>query len=308
MLPLLEFSGDGRTCSNAEAVEHLANHFGLSPEDRAQRSGSHTRLEANFSWAKTYLRKAELLEYPRTRHFRITDKGREVLRARPARIDKNFLKNFEAFKDWSAWDDQSSPTPHGKERKANGDVLRNDRDESLHETESLIPDEQIEHGYKEIRGALADELLERVKSSSPAFFEQLVVDLLVKMGYGGSASEAARVVGKSGDGGIDGIIKEDRLGLDIIYIQAKRWDSVVGASSIRDFAGSLDFHGAKKGVFITSSQFSKDAREFVTRIGDKKIVLVDGSTLAQLMIDHDIGVSTVTTYTIKRLDSDYFEE
>jgi restriction system protein len=128
------------------------------------------------------------------------------------------------------------------------------------------------------------------------------------MGYGGSVEEAARVVGKSGDGGIDGIIKEDKLGLDIIYVQAKRWENVVGASSVRDFSGSLDYHGAKKGVFITTSQFTKDAREFVTRIGEKKVVLVDGFELAQLMIDHDIGVSTVTTYTIKRLDSDYFEE
>ncbi len=305
MLPLLEFVGDSQAHSNSEAIEYLSNKFRLSTEDRAVRSGSHNRFEANFSWAKTYLKKAGLIESPSTRQFKITELGKKVLSSKPPRIDNDFLKNFDSFKEWNTWGD--APNVSSTIRESNA-PLGQSKAVVNEKSDELIPEEQIERGYREISGALAEELLEKVKSCPPSFFEHLVVELLVKMGYGGSLKKPGETVGKSGDGGIDGIIKEDKLGLDIIYIQAKRWESVVGAGPVRDFSGSLDPHGAKKGVFITTSAFTKDARAYATNLGGKKIVLVDGFELAQLMIDHDIGVSTVTTYTIKRLDSDYFEE
>jgi restriction system protein len=175
-------------------------------------------------------------------------------------------------------------------------------------SEDQTPEEMIAEGYEKLKDSLGADILDHVKSCSPRFFERLVVKLLTRMGYGSALENAGRVVGRTGDGGIDGIIKEDKLGLDSIYIQAKRWEGSVGAGQVRDFAGSLDYHGAKKGVFITTSSFTKEARDFVGRLGEKKIVLIDGDQLADLMIEYDIGVSTVDTYQIKKVDSDYFEE
>ena len=169
------------------------------------------------------------------------------------------------------------------------------------------PREVMESGYQEMRRDLSQELLNRIKSSPPRFFEQLVVDLLVAMGYGGSRIDAGEAVGQSGDGGVDGIIKEDKLGLDAIYLQAKRWENTVGRPVVQAFAGSLDGYRARKGVLITTSQFSPDAKDYVSRI-EKKIVLIDGEELAKLMIDYNIGVATDAAYEIKRLDTDYFEE
>lgn len=170
-------------------------------------------------------------------------------------------------------------------------------------------EESIEENYQQIRDKLATELLQQIKNNTPTFFEELVVDLLVKMGYGGSREDAGNAVGRSGDGGIDGIINEDRLGLDVIYVQAKRWENSVGEPPVRDFVGALQGKRARKGIFITTSKFSKRAREYISAIDsrDSKVILIDGNQLAQLMIEHDIGVSTVKTYEIKRVDSDYFD-
>lgn len=177
----------------------------------------------------------------------------------------------------------------------------------LEPQEQATPMERLTSAYAELRNSLLEELLERLRAVGPAQFEQIVVDLLLAMGYGGSVDEAGRTVGRTGDGGIDGMIKEDKLGLDIVYVQAKRWgDRVVSVSDVRDFSGALDAARARKGVFITTSRFSQEAREYVQRI-EKKIVLIDGRQLAELMIDHDIGVTTVQTYRLKRVDSDYFE-
>jgi len=202
-----------------------------------------------------------------------------------------FLRRFPAYNEW---------------RSQFGSDEEDSKEQNI-AIDASTPQERMADGYKQFRAALADEVLTKVKTCSPRFFERLVVELLVKMGYGGSVEEAARVVGKSGDGGIDGIINEDKLGLDVVYIQAKRWEGTVGRPVVQAFAGSLEGVRARKGVMITTSSYSNDAEEYVQRI-EKKIILINGSRLAQLMIDHDIGVSTVTTYTIKRLDSDYFEE
>ena len=236
------------------------------------------------------MKKAGLLVTPRRGVAQITDEGRKVLAEKPDKITVSFLKakypSFVAFHE--AGNEDEALTTNGTDTP------------KLVEIET--PQERLEKSYLQMR----TELLERVLSCSPAFFEQLVVDLLVAMGYGGSAADAGQSIGKSGDDGIDGIIKEDRLGLDIIYLQAKRWQGSVGRPTIQSFAGSLEGYRARKGVLITTSTFTAEAREYVTRI-EKKIVLIDGKSLAQLMIDHDVGVAVQKTFVLKRIDSDYFE-
>ncbi|WP_323314147.1 restriction endonuclease [Anabaena cylindrica] len=223
--------------------------------------------------------------------FQITDRGKNILIRNPSEINLKFLNQFPEFIEFK--------------------TTKKDNDKSepeIIEISETTPQESIEFGYQKIRKELELELLNRVKSCSPDFFERLVVDLLVKMGYGGSRRDAGRAIGKSGDGGIDGIIKEDKLGLDIVYIQAKRWDNtVVGRPEIQKFVGALHGQRARKGVFITTSRFSQEAREYVSII-DSKIVLIDGQELAQLMIDNHVGVSTVSIYEIKKIDSDYFTD
>jgi restriction system protein len=296
MLPLLKHISDGKTYTKAEVTDAMAKHFKLTAEDVAQLVKSGTPLFAGrVHWAIQYMLNAQLVSRPARAQVAITKRGKELLAEQPPHIDNKLLKQYSEFTEWQG---RKRDRPRGEERE--------------HEAtpSQITPDEHVERGYKEIRNTLATELLDKALRCSPAFFEHLVLELLVKMGYGGTVeqAEAARVTGKSGDGGIDGIIKEDKLGLDIIYVQAKRWQGVVGEPVIRDFSGSLDPHGAKKGVIITTSGFTKEAREYARKLGEKKIVLIDGIELAQLMIDHDIGVSTVTTYSIKRIDSDYFEE
>jgi restriction system protein len=231
-----------------------------------------------------------LLESTRRSFFKITQRGLDVLSQSPQRIDVKFLEQFPEFVEFRSASRRDKEISLGAEAEVN-----------THQT----PEELLEYGYQRIRQDLAQELLNRVKNASPSFFERLVVELLVKMGYGGSRKDAGAAVGKSGDGGIDGIIKEDRLGLDIIYIQAKKWDGVVGRPEIQKFAGALQGQRAKKGIFITTSGFSNEARDYVALI-ESKIVLIDGQQLAQLMIDHDVGVSKVSAYEIKKLDFDYF--
>ncbi|OBQ26580.1 MAG: restriction endonuclease [Aphanizomenon flos-aquae MDT14a] len=291
MLPLLQYASDGKEHSLRDAITYLADVFNLSDDERKEllSSGQQAVFDNRVGWTRTHLKKAGLFISPKRGFFQTTDRGKEILSQNPSEINLKFLNQFPEFIEFK--------------------TTKKDNDKSepeIIETSETTPQESIEFGYQKIRKELELELLNRVKSCSPDFFERLVVDLLVKMGYGGSRRDAGRAIGKSGDGGIDGIIKEDKLGLDIVYVQAKRWDNtVVGRPEIQKFVGALHGQRARKGVFITTSRFSQEAREYVSII-DSKIVLIDGEELAQLMIDNHVGVSTVSIYEIKKIDSDYF--
>jgi len=297
MLPLLSLLSDGKECSMQELIAPLAKTFNLSEDEKKELlpSGKTAKFYNRVHWAKFYLKEARLLEVPKKRLTKITNRGLDILKQNPTEINVAFLMQFPEFRDFRNRrkpDSESMDSPD-----ATADV------DDVHKT----PEEELGEAYHQIRHELSDEILTRIKGCSPVFFERLVVDLLVQMGYGGSIEDAGKVIGKSGDGGIDGVIKEDRLGLDVIYIQAKRWDNVVGRPEIQKFAGALQGQRAKKGVFITTSSFTNDALEYVSTI-DSRIVLIDGEQLAQLMIDYDLGVSKVISYDIKRLDSDYFSD
>ncbi len=292
MLPLLKFSSDKKEHSLREAVDRIADEFKLTEEELKELlpSGQQAIFVNRIGWARSYIKQAGLLEPTQRGYFRITQRGLEVLAKNPAKINIKFLEQFKEFRDFKTRKRDKTPKkttpPPGKE---------------------MTPAEALETAYENLSSELANELLQQVKSSSPSFFEKIVVELLVKMGYGGSRRDAGRAVGKTADGGIDGIIKEDRLGLDIIYIQAKSWENTVSRPEIQKFAGALQGQRARKGIFITTSKFSKEAHDYVSRI-DSKIILIDGEQLAQLMIDHNIGVSSISTYEIKRVDSDYFTD
>ncbi|MBI2864238.1 MAG: restriction endonuclease [Chloroflexi bacterium] len=288
MLPLLSIAADGNEHTLGDAVEILAAQLGLSNDERREIIPSgQLKLENRVGWARTYLKKAGLLESTGRARFRIAQRGIEVLGNKPTGITVEFLKQFAEVREFLGTSTQGN---------------KNDNEVTdLKQT----PQEILDLSYQHLRHAVAQDILERARKCSPRRFEQIVVDLLVAMGYGGSRKDAGQAVGQSGDGGIDGIIKEDRLGLDIVYIQAKRWESTVGRPLVQAFAGSLEGQRARKGVLITTSQFSLEAREYVGRI-EKKIVLIDGEELAQLMIDHNIGVSELATYVVKKIDSDYF--
>lgn len=293
MLPFLAFLKDGNEHSLREAEEALAIEFNLSPAERAELlpSGQQGIFKNRIGWARTYLKKAGLLESPKRAVFKITERGQQALATNPTRMDAKYLEQwpeFIEFRDISKPITGSPPQP--------GLPLA-----------TTTPEEAIELAYQGLREQLAQELLGRILSCSPTFFEQLVVELLVKMGYGGSRRDAGERVGQSGDGGIDGIIKEDRLGLDTIFIQAKRWQESVGRPEIQKFVGALQGQRARKGVFITTSSYTADAIEYASRI-DTKVVLIDGEQLAGLMMDFDVGVSASASYVVKRVDSDYFEE
>jgi len=292
MLPLLRFLGDGKERSLGEAMEHLVKHFNLTEEEKSESvpSGQQTIIYNRTTWSRMYLKKAGLVEDPRKGLMKISQKGLEVLKKNPERIDVKFLEQFPEFLEFR------------NIKRDNKQV--EEKEEYIKET----PQELLEIGYKKIRQELSQELLKTVKTSSPEFFEKLVVDLLLKMGYGGSLKDAGKAIGKTGDEGIDGIIKEDKLGLDTIYIQAKRWDGTVGRPEIHKFVGALTGQGAAKGIFITTSNFSKEALDYANHNKNPKIVLMDGEQLAQLMIDNGIGVSKVVSYEIKKVDSDYFIE
>ena len=221
--------------------------------------------------------------------YRITDQGQALLLQNPARIDLKLLDQFPGHREFRT----------SGRKEADSQTVLNPVDNTL------TPEEHITLGYQQIRDELADQLLQKTKECPPAFFEQLVVDLLLAMGYGGSRVNAGKAIGRSGDGGIDGTINEDKLGLDVIYIQAKRWEAVVGRPEIQKFAGALQGQRARKGVFITTSSFTKDARDYAAAI-ESKIILIDGEELSKLMIDHGVGVTEVATYSVKRIDSDYF--
>lgn len=292
LLPLLKLAGNNQADTLAAAESFLADHFNLSTEDRSARlpSGQQTVLRNRTGWASFYLKGAGLIEKPKRGVFKITVRGREVLAKTPDTIDIIYLQQFQDFRDFLQ-KGQSNTT----------DLI------TTAEPSSNTPDEILQDAYETIRRELAAEILDRLLKGSPEFFENVVVELLVAMGYGGSRQDAGERIGKSGDGGIDGIIKEDRLGLDAIYIQAKRWQGNVGRPEIQKFVGALQGQRARKGVFMTTSSFSADAIDYVSRI-DVKVVLLDGIKIANLMIDHDVGVSVESTFVLKRIDSDYFEE
>ncbi|MBI4388797.1 MAG: restriction endonuclease [Nitrospinae bacterium] len=294
MLPLLQFLDDEREHSMREAVDALAIHFQLTEEERRHLlpSGRQSKFANRVHWARLYIGKAQLVDFPGRGIIRISQRGLDVLRQNPDGIETNYLKQFPEFATWhrgASNNDSVSTRP----------IVESPRQET--------PVEALENGYQILRQNLALELLSKIKKCSPSFFERLVVDLLVKMGYGGSVRDAGSAIGGRGDEGIDGVIKEDRLGLDVIYLQAKRWEATVGRPDIQKFAGALQGQRAKKGVFIATSDFSRDALDFAKNI-DSKIVLIDGEKLAQLMIDYNLGVSNVAVYEVKKIDSDYFEE
>ena len=293
MLPLLQIAADGREHKLSEAIETLAEQYDLSPADRRELlpSGRQSKFVNRVGWSATYLRKTKLLEGTGKGRFRITERGQAELRLNPTRIDLRYLGKYPELATFR--------------RGTQLDAA--DNGEAAVEATEQTPREVLETSYQLLRRELAQDLLEQIKKRPAIFFEQLVIDLLVAMGYGGSRKEAGERVGRSGDRGIDGIIKEDRLGLDYVYIQAKRWDNTVGGPEVRGFAGALEEQKARKGVMISTSTFSQEAYRYVGRI-EKKIVLIDGEQLAQLMIDYNVGVAEEQTYTIKKVDLDYFGE
>lgn len=292
MLPLLRFASDGKEHSLRETIDALADTLRLTSEERKQLlpSGQQEVFDNRVGWACTYLAKAGLLQKTRRGYYAVSQRGYEILATNPDRIDVKFLNQFEEFR---------------KFRALKGTRLGSSAVEALESDQRTTPEEALESVYGRLRNSLAAEVLLQVKVASPSLFEKLVIELLLKMGYGGSRQDAGRAIGRSGDEGIDGIIKEDRLGLDIIYIQAKRWEATVGRPEVQKFAGALQGQRARKGIMITTSSFSADARDYVSKI-DNKIVLIDGEELANLMIDYNLGVSPMANYEVKKIDTDYF--
>jgi restriction system protein len=293
MLPFLRLTQDQQEHSLREIANSLVKHYNLTLEDTEERvpSGVQTKLDNRVSWISTYFKKTGVVEYTKRGHFKITNRGLDLLNQNLTKIDLKVLQQFPEFAEFRS--------PKNKK-------VKNHPVQILTE-ESETPEESLETAYRTILNALAIEILDKVKSCSPSFFERLVVELLVAMGYGGTLQDAGKAVGKSGDGGIDGIIKEDRLGLDVIYLQAKRWEGNVSRPEIQKFAGALLGNQARKGVFITTSDFTKEANDYVKSISSN-IILINGEELAELMIDYNVGVSVATTYKIKKIDSDYFLE
>lgn len=295
MLPLLKIAADGKTRKLRDGIEILADQFGLDDSERTELLPSGSLVfNGRVGWARTYLKQAGLLASPGRGLFSITEAGRELLAEDPDQINLDVLDRYESFRHFRT----------RKRTRSAEDSSRHDDDASEDET----PDDAMARAYKTMRADVEARLLDALKETTPAYFERVVVDLLVRMGYGGSREEAGRAIGRSGDGGIDGIIDEDRLGLDVVYIQAKRHTSgTIGRPDIQRFAGALQGQRARKGVFITTTDFSREAREYVSFI-DSRIVLIDGQRLAHLMVDFGVGVTTAGTYEVKRIDTDYFVE
>jgi restriction system protein len=289
MLPILRLAGDGQVHTSGEVIDRLAADFQLTPEDREELlpSGTQRRFNNRVYWATAHLRKAGLLVSVGSGRFRITARGTQVLDSPPPKIDVRFLGQYPGYKEFLGGGEAAPGTM------------------PTLPTVEQTPEEVLEATHRQLDASLEQELLDRVLGVSPTFFEQVVLDLLVKMGYGG-ATDAAKRIGKSGDGGIDGTIFQDPLGLDVVYIQAKRWAGSVSRPTVQAFAGSLEGVKATKGVLITTSTFTADAKQYVDQIA-KRIVLVDGRTLARLMVKHGLGLTPTATYVVKKIDSDYFE-
>jgi restriction system protein len=286
--PLLDFAADGKEHSIQEARDTIAAKLCLPAEDMNELlpSGTQTKFDNRVAWAKSYFIQARVLEAPRRAHFKITQRGIELHEKNLPRIDVKILNQYPEFVEF---------------HKAKGSK----EEEPAPQNET--PEELLQQAYESIRSDLAGQILDKIKSNSPRFFERLVVDLMVAMGYGGSRADAGQSIGGSGDEGIDGIIKEDRLGLDVVYLQAKRWEGSVGRPEVQKFVGALHGKRAKKGVFITTGKFSDDAKKYVESI-DPKVILIDGRALADLMIDFNLGTTTSGIYEIKRIDTDYYTE
>ncbi len=301
MLPVLTLLANGGEHHRREIADAMADHFNLTTDERSLLlpSGKAPVIRSRTGWALTYMKQAGLLSSSRRGWYTISPLGRNLLSEAPPRINNELLMRFEGFRNFRS--------------RSRGDSSVSAEDTVLGETGSheplavVPPDEALEQAYSRLRSAVEAELVDTVKGVSPRFFEELVIDLLVRMGYGGNRADAARAIGRTGDGGIDGVIDEDRLGLDSIYVQAKRWEGSVGRPELQKFAGALQGQRATKGIFITTSTFTRDAEDFAQRIGTR-IVLVDGRRLAALMFEHDVGVSNKRSYTVKDIDGDYFEE
>lgn len=293
MLPYLSFLADGQVHRHADTLDQIAQHFRLTEEQLREMlpSGRQAAFDNRAGWARTYLGKAGLIESVARGFHQITEEGLAVLRGQPTAINMKFLERYPNFREF-------------RQRTVSGSEAQQ---VSLEPKTEQTPEEVLELSFTNLRQTLAQELQERLRKVNSKYFEQIVVDVLVKMGYGGSRQDAGQAIGRSGDGGIDGIIKEDRLGLDVIYIQAKRWSGTVGRPEIQQFIGALEERRARKGVFITTSQFTKEARGTVERT-EKKIILIDGEQLAQLMIEYGVGVTEKAIYIVKRVDEDYFIE
>lgn len=293
---MLRLLSDKKEHKYRDLIENLATEFQVTDDERKEllASGLQAIFDNRVGWAKTYLKKAGLLDSPKRATFVITQLGLDTLKKNPDRVDAKYLRQFPAFLEF---------------QNASRNDNNNDEEITTQEPSDQTPEENLDKAYQRIRKSLASELLNKVIELSPTFFERLVVELLVKMGYGGSIKDAGKAIGKSGDEGIDGTIKEDKLGLDIIYVQAKRWKpgNVVGRPELHKFVGALAGQGAKKGIFITTSNFTKEALEYTPK-NETKIVLIDGEQLAQLMIDYNLGCTTQQIYELKKIDSDYFGE
>lgn len=296
MLPVLAASAEGEV-RISEVVGKLADQLRITPEERSEllSSGKQTVFSNRVHWAKTYLNKARLVEITRRGHFKITARGQKILQSNPSAIDNNFLKQFEEFREFTG---KSSGTPAEDNHTAIPAI----------EDQKQTPDEIMRLAHRQIEASLEQDLLDRIRSAPPDFFERLIVNLLLSMGYGGSTASAGRALGRSGDDGLDGVIDQDALGLDRVYIQAKRYaaGNNVGAGAIRDFFGSLDRHKAAKGLFVTTSAFSISAKETAALLS-KRIVIIDGDRLAKLMIRHNVGCRIEDTLQIKKVDEEFFE-
>jgi len=294
MLPIMEIAADNNIYPMRDLVNKLIDKYGLSDEEKKELlpSGKQTVFENRIGWAKTHLKKAGLLVYPKRGCIKITERGLSLLNNKPEKIDMGTLKQFDEYNEFIKITN----------------VTKND-DATIAEIDTHTPEEIMESAFQNIKRTLADEILEKIRNVTPTFFEKLVVDLLVKMGYGGSVKDAGKAIGKTNDEGIDGTIKEDKLGLDVIYIQAKRWKdgNTVGRPELHKFVGALAGQGAKKGIFITASTFTKDALDYTPK-NETKIILIDGIQLAELLIEYNIGVSNQQMYEIKKIDNDYFDE
>ena len=299
MLPLLKLISDGQLHNTTDAVNDLAKEFNLTDEELNEwlPSKRQKTFHNRVHWAKAHLKMAGIIENVGRGIFKITDRGNLILKESPSSINVRYLA--DKFSDYN---------------HSINSFRKRDDDKTILKTETQTipdsfetPEEQIEEGYHKIRKSLEQEILSKLKNVHPAFFEKIVVELLVKLGYGGSIAEAGKATRYTNDEGIDGIIKEDKLGLDVIYIQAKRWEGTVGRPELHKFVGALAGQGAKKGIFITTSAFTKEAEQYTPK-NDTKMVLIDGEKLAQYMIDYNLGVSVQNTYEIKKIDSDYFEE
>jgi len=294
MLPVLKFLADKKEYQSKEIKDYICKEFKLTEkelEEKLPSSNSISLISNRVAWAEAHMKMAGIIESPRRGFYRITNDGINVLKKPPEKINLKFLQSFEEY----------------KRKKAEWKNKEKEDSQETEEINSLTPDEMLELGHKKIKNELSTELLSRVKETSPKFFENLVIELLIKMGYGGSLEERGSVVGKSGDEGIDGVIKEDKLGLDIIYIQAKKWEGNVGRPEIQKFVGALQGQRAKKGIFITTSSFNENSYEYVSKI-DIKVILINGEELANLMIDYNVGVTLKRNYEIKKIDTDFFIE